>query len=406
MKSIVQGIGIGATVMMVLFSGCKPSAEAQLAREAKIRQACESQLSTAASRKDLVALNTAIEKTHAKLRPEVAVQVVQQAIDRMIGSGDYDAVEQAMATLSANKKLNAFHDLAMASVLRNRLAAKRWDALPESIMACVARLPEAVCVSLLRHSFEVMKKNQQLDLLEKTSQHVYRTASTNQLQVIRVATTTWIDVGLAKDRKLLPARLEALLKEKIDPDHVGNLFDRHFYTLIDSKEIVKQLCAVGAQILVACKDKATIQSVTLKMLDGAFITENYDLAVEMLEKGIPGKDKEWHATTIPKVKAHRALAQKKPLEAIENFRQFMAEWKNAKQTEESDPTTGLTYSREWILGRNAVRIAKIYASIPDAENQKKALSEANDYFTAALTKVEKNSEELKILTKEIKEAGL
>jgi hypothetical protein len=130
------------------------------------------------------------------------------------------------------------------------------------------------------------------------------------------------------------------------------------------------------------------------------------LAVEMLEKGIPGKDKEWHDTTIPKVKAHRALAKNKPLEAIENFRQFMTEWKNAKQTEEFDPSTGMAYSREWILGRNAVRISKIYASIPDAENQKKALVEADDYFKEALTKVDKNSEELKALTKEIKDAGL
>jgi hypothetical protein len=405
MKSIVQGIGIGVTVMMVLFSGCKPSAEAQLAREAKLRKAFESQLSMASSGKDGVALIAAIEKNHAKLKPEVAVQVLQQTIDRMIGSGDYDAVEKTMAMLSSNMKLNVFHELATASVLKNRMAAKRWDVLPESVMACVTRLPEAVSVPLLRQSFEAMKKNQQLDLLDKTSQHVYRTA-TNKLQVIRVATMTWIDVGLAKDRKLLPARLEALLKEKIAPEYVGNLFDRYFYNMIDSTEIVKQLCAVGAQILVVCKDEAIIQSVTLKMLDGAFITENYDLAVEMLEKGIPGKDKEWHTTTIPKVKAHRALAHKKPLEAIDNFRQFMTEWKNAKQTEEYDPATGLAYSREWILGRNAVRIAKIYASIPDAENQKKALSEANDYFIAAMTKVEKNSEELKMLTKEIKEAGL
>jgi ABC-type nitrate/sulfonate/bicarbonate transport system substrate-binding protein len=176
--------------------------------------------------------------------------------------------------------------------------------------------------------------------------------------------------------------------------------------MIDSAEIVKQLCAVGAKILVCCKDESIIQSVKLKMLDGAFVAENYDLAVEMLEKGIPGKDQEWHALTIPKVKAHRALAKNKPLEAIDHFRQFMTEWKNAKKTEEFDPSTGIAYSREWILGRNALRIAKIYATIPDAEKQKETLVEANEYFKVALTKVEKNSEELKALTKEIKEAGL
>lgn len=405
MNRIVQGIGLSAAIMMVIFSGCTPSAEELLAREAKLRQACESQLSTAASGKDLVALNAAIDKAHAKLKPEVAIPMVQQAIDRMISAGNFDAVEKTMTTISSKKKLKNFHELATASVLKNRVAAKRWDALPEAIMACVTRLPEAASVSLLRQSIDALKKNKQLDILDATCPQIWRAAE-NKPQVIRVATSTWVDVGIAKDRKLVAPRLEALLKEKIAPEQVGILFDRHFYNMIDSTEIVKQLCAVGAQILVTCKDESTIQSVKLKMLDGAFITENYDLAVEMLEKGIPGKDKEWHSTTIPKVKAHRALAKNKPLEAIENFRQFMTEWKNAKQTEEFDPSTGMAYSREWILGRNAVRIAKIYASIPDADNQKKALAEANDYFKVALTKVDKNSEELKALTKEIKEAGL
>lgn len=405
MKSIVQGIGISAMAMGLLLSGCKPSAEEQLAREAKLRQACELQLSTAASGKDLVALNAAIDMAHAKLSPEGSLSLVQQTIDRLMGNGDYEVVEKVMASISSTITLKSFHEMATANVLKNRIAAKRWDSISEPIIACVACLPEVVCVALLRQSFEAMKKDQQIDLLDKTSQQVYRSVM-NKPQVLRLATTTWIDVGLAKDRKLLPIRLETLLKDNIAPDQVGSLFDRHFYTLIDSAEIIKQLCAVGAQILVICKDESTIQSVTLKMLDGAFITENFDLAVEMLEKGIPGKDKEWHSTTLPKVKAHRALVQKKPLEAIENFRQFMTEWKNAKQAEEYDPSTGLAYSREWILGRNAVRIAKIYASIPDGANQKKALAEAKDYFAVAMTKVEKNSEELKILTKEIKEAGL
>ena len=405
MKRIVQGIGLSAVVMMVLFSGCKPSVEEQLAREAKLRQACESQLATAATGKDIVALKAAIDKAHAKLKAEVSVPMVQQALDRMISAGQYDAVEQTAAYISSKKKLALFQELATTTVLKNRIAAKRWEALLEAVMFCVNRLPEAVCVPLLRQSFDALKKNKQMAVLEKTCPQVWRAAANKPL-IIRTATSTWVDANVAKDKKLLPSSLEALLKEKISPEQVGILFDRHFYNMIDDKEIVKQLCAIGAQILAACKDESTIQSIKLKMLDGAFITENYDLAVEMLEKGIPGKDKEWHSTTIPKVKAHRALAKNKPLEAIENFRQFMTEWKNAKQTEEFDPSTGMAYSREWILGRNAVRIAKIYSSIPDAENQKKALAEADEYFKAALTKVDKNSEELKALTKEIKDAGL
>ena len=405
MNRIIQGIGLSAALMMVIFSGCSYNAKELLAREDKLRQDCESQLSIAASGKDLVALNAAIDKANAKLKPEVALLMVQQTIDRMICAGDFEAVEKTMAAILARKKLKNFHGMAAASVLKNRVGAKRWDALPELIITCVTRLPEEASVPLVRQSIDALKKNKQLDILDKTCPQVWRAAA-KKPDVIRMATSTWVDVGIAKDRKLLPSRLDVLLKEKISPAQVGILFNRHFYAMIDSAEIVKQLCAVGAKILVCCKDESIIQSVKLKMLDGAFVAENYDLAVEMLEKGIPGKDQEWHAVTLPKVKAHRALAKNKPLEAIDHFRQFMTEWKNAKKTEEFDPSTGIAYSREWILGRNALRIAKIYATIPDAEKQKETLVEANEYFKVALTKVEKNSEELKALTKEIKEAGL
>jgi hypothetical protein len=405
MKMIAHIAGVAVLALSVILCGCTPNPEKQRARETKLRQVCESQLSAASVSGNQKALNAAIDKANAKLKPEVALPLVQQTIDRMIALGHHRTVEQTIAYITSKPKLKKLHELALTSLLKNRIAAKDWEKLPESIIACATRLPENVSVPLLRQSFDAMKKNQQLDLMEKTSQQTYQ-AAINKPLVVRIATATWINASVSKDRTLLPARLEALLKDKVAPEQVGILFDRYFYNMIDALEIVKQLCAVGEQILSATKDESTLQSVKLKILDGAFLTENYDLAVQMLEQGIPGKDKEWHDTTLPKVKAHRALAQNKPLEAIEHFRHFMTEWKNAKQTEEFDPATGLAYSREWILGRNALRIAKIYGSIPDAENQKKAMAEASEYFKVALTKVDKDSQELKALTKEMKDAGL
>jgi hypothetical protein len=405
MKRVMQGIGLGATIMLLLFSGCKPSEAELQARATALRQACETQLSAAAEAKDFPALKSAIENADAKLTSDVASSLVQQTLDRMISSGDYDGVEKTLAYVMSTAKLKAFHAMSTAIMLKNRLAAQRWGGIPVAIEACVTALPDAPCASLLRQSFDAMKQSQQLELLEKTSQKVYRMAA-NKPAVLSVATVTWVDAGIAKDKSRLPSYLETLLEDQVSPVQVGALFDRYFYSMISQHEIVKQLCAVGAKILAVCKDTPTLHSVKLKMLDGAFITENYDLVIEMLEQGIPGKDKEWHATTLPKVKAHRALAQNKPLEAIAHFRQFMTAWKQSKQTEESDPSSNLIYSREWILGRNAVRIAKLYGSLPDAENQKKTLVEADGYFKEALTKVAKDSAEFKALTQEIKDAGL
>jgi hypothetical protein len=184
------------------------------------------------------------------------------------------------------------------------------------------------------------------------------------------------------------------------------LLDRYFYEMTENKEIMKKISVLGPKILAATQNKTAQESVSLRMLDSAFLTDNFDLAVAMLEKGVPGKDAEWHATTLPKVKAHRALAKNKPLEAIEHFRQFMTAWQNAKHVDEMDPTTGLVYNREWVLGRNAIRIAKIYASISDEANQKKTMKEADDLFKVALAKLNPGSKELTALTQEIKAAGL
>jgi len=84
----------------------------------------------------------------------------------------------------------------------------------------------------------------------------------------------------------------------------------------------------------------------------------------------------------------------------------MNAWIASKQEEEFDPTTGIAYSREWILGRNAHRIAGILDSIPDKEEADKARAEAKDYFKEALKKAAKDPEALKLLKEETKDMGL
>ena len=162
---------------------------------------------------------------------------------------------------------------------------------------------------------------------------------------------------------------------------------------------------MGERILDVCQDENTVNNIKVKILDGAFIVENYDLAVQMLEKGIPGKDKMWHDMSLPKVKAHRALARNQPREAVQNFRAFMDCWLRSDQEEEYDPTSGIAYSREWILGRNANRIATILESIPDAAEAQKAREEARAYFRVAIQKAAPDAEATRLLREETKDMG-
>ena len=81
-------------------------------------------------------------------------------------------------------------------------------------------------------------------------------------------------------------------------------------------------------------------------------------------------------------------------------------WINSKQEEEYDPTSGIAYSKEWILGRNANRIANILDSIPDKAEADKAREEAKNYFRTAIKKAAADAEATKLIKEETKDMGL
>jgi hypothetical protein len=395
----------GWVMSVIVISGCTPSQEQLAARAEKTRTACERQLSDAVTAKSIVELKKAIEKTQSKVSQQQAYPLIQQALERLIVDGQYAIAEEATDYLIATPKFKDLQVLAYATQFKCYSNLKAWPKLQAAVVKSAKNLPDQVVEPLVSQLFSALQRDKQLDVLEKTSQKVYREAP-DKPGLVRTATATWVSLCIAKDRQLFPASLDALLADKVSPEQVAYLLDRYFYEMLESKEIMQKICVIGPKILAATQNAATQESVKMRMLDSAFLTDNYDLAVEMLEKGIPGKDKSWHEITLPKVKAHRALAKNKPLEAIQYFKDFMTELNKTKEIEEMDPSTGLIYNRAWVLARNEMRIAKLYASVSDEENRKAAMKRADEHFKIALSKVRPNSKEMTVLTQEIKAAGL
>mgnify|MGYP001470823650 CR=1 FL=1 len=363
------------------------------------------QLTTTFAQKDAAAAQASIDSVAATLRTDEAVPLLQNALGSLIDAGQHAFALTLIQYVGGKNTDIAYRNLTVTLTLRCILAASDWTKFPAAFQTCVSQLPDDQLFKLLRTVFPVLQKGGQRDLVEQSSKQVIFNA-TDKTNAVNLAARTWVESGVAADKKMLPERLDALLNAKVSPVQVGNLFDRYFYEMVEKPDIIRSLCSIGERILTTCSDEATVNNVKVKVLDGAFITENFDLAVQMLEKGIPGKDKAWHEMSLPKVKAHRAMAQKKPREAVQYFREFMNAWIASKQEEEFDPTTGIAYSREWILGRNAHRIAGILDSIPDKAEATKARAEAKAYFKDALKKAEKDPEALKLLKEETKDMGL
>ncbi len=360
------------------------------------------QLSASLALADGDLAQTDIDSVINGLPAEKAAPLLQQTLGSLIDSGQHPLASRLLQYLDTkNLKDVPYRHLLAALSLRAVLAAKNWDEAPAAFDACVAQLPDSTLYTLARTFFTSLQKNKRSDLIEQASKKMVFNAI-GKTNAVNYAARIWVETGVAAHARVLPERLDALLNARISPVQIGNIFDRYFYEMADQLEIIGALCTVGERLLAVCSDENTINSVKVKILDGAFITENYDLAVSMLEKGIPGKDKAWHDMSLPKVKAHRAMAKNQPREAVSFFRAFMNAWLDSDQEEEFDPTSGIAYSREWILGRNAKRIAGILDTIPDKAEADKARTEAKGYFKTALEKAANDPAAIKLLQEETK----
>ena len=364
------------------------------------------QLSAALAMADEEGSTNSLGEILTGLKPEDAAPIIQQALDDLIDAGQHKLVLTLIRHVEGKKTESPLYsNLFVTLSLRCVLAAKDWENMTPTFNVCVAQLSDDQLLTLSRAVFPALQKNGQLSLIEQLSKHVIDTAI-EKTNSVNNASRIWVENGVLTNKKTLPERLLTLLNARVSPVQVGSLFDRYFYEMTDDLEIIRSLCTLGERILAVCSDEATVNNVKVKILDGAFITENFDLAVHMLEQGIPGKDKAWHEMSLPKVKAHRAMAQKNPREAVRYFRDFMNAWIASDQKEEFDPTSGIAYSREWILGRNANRIAGILETIPDKTEADKARAEAKMYFKTAIEKAAGDAEASKLLKEETRNMGL
>jgi len=370
-------------------------------------QVLEWQFSAATAMDDASGIADAVNPLVTELPLAKAVPLLQQAVNTLIPAGKFAHVSAILACLASHKEGAAkeYKDFVATSRLRSLLAQKDWQNVLGAAEVCATQLDDSVLSTLLRQTFLILQKNQQVALLEKICHNVFQNAP-DKVTSAGYAARIWVDIGMLTDKRVLQERLVALLDAKVQAEQVANLFERYFYEFVEDHAAIKALCVIGGRIMEACKEEDAKNAMKLKRLDGAFIVEDYDLVLTMLEQGIPDKPKEWHEMSTPKVKAHRALVQDKKEEAIGYFREFMKVMVELGPDEEHDPTTGIAYSKEWILGRNAHRIATLYDALSDTVNAAKAREEAKVFFNTALEKAGKDADTLKILQDELKEMGL
>lgn len=146
-----------------------------------------------------------------------------------------------------------------------------------------------------------------------------------------------------------------------------------------------------------------------RRLDGFFLSGDFDGAIAYLEgEGVPNRTPAWCKGTAAKLRAHKAMEKKDNKEAVKQLLVFGAFMMSDEQKdfEDCDPTTGIVYSREWVVARNFMRCSKMSRELGDAAAADQYLASAKENFAVALTKAKEDEKSLETLKAEIKADNL
>ena len=226
----------------------------------------------------------------------------------------------------------------------------------------------------------------------------------------------WFEKG--EDGQECPCRfwtLRAEFQTRVPYDFIGqqteNMIIRFAGNDKDTKTDVprlKELIAFSETLMPLCtKDEAN--SLTERRLDGFFLVGDYDSAINLLESGkIASHTPAWCKGTAAKLRAHKAMDAKDHKEAIKQllvFIDFMLS-DEQKDFEDCDPTTGIFYSREWVVARNYMRCFNMATAMKDAAKAVEFKELAKKNFAIALTKAKDDQKSLPVLKEEAKSVGL
>lgn len=332
---------------------------------------------------------------------EQARGVIRGLVDRIVSAGDQAAagILDKIDEHAADRPLvRSLVSVARAEML---MSQKKWQEAGDYLRAVAADLEDGDLAGAMKRFDSQAAAGGASALVEGLCEFVLENVQ-DKPRAREVAASDWLTAAIsAADHSTTVERLGRLLDVGLPWNSVFRLYQKSFYGIVNSgnNETIARLVALGDKMAESAGPDE-FQGLRMLMLDASFLLEDYDRALALVEEGIPGRDEEWQAMALNKISAHKALKENRPEEAIRRFRVFMAgveEWDEA----ETDPSTGVMHTREMTLGRNALRIGKIYADMGSEVGASKAYEEAADYYTRALMAVEPDSKEYGIIKAEM-----
>jgi tetratricopeptide (TPR) repeat protein len=332
------------------------------------------------------ALGTLETATHT-FPPKENVALFSQALESFFSASRTNAVERVLSLANGMHPCPpALANLILATQIRLQVAHEQWQELTHSFLAAITTLPDGDLERLLRIIAPAAKNAHQPQVIDRCAEAVLFTPAHTNSATVEFATPIWAENTLAADKAAFPGRLDALLRANIPSRFVADLLIRHYYKLVENPASLKEMMAVASRLVPIAEDEETRCQLKEKLLDGYFLSHDYDHAITLLQAGISLHDATWHSMMIAKLKAYQALDRKDAREAVKQFGVFADLARQWKDTDVYDPTSGLYFPKEVVLAHNAKRVGDILAGIPDAAEAAKAYAESRELYQQALAK--------------------
>lgn len=284
-----------------------------------------------------------------------------------------------------------------------------WDSINMLLPEALKFVDDSIIQQELMKLVKKAKTVGKLDKAEMLMFTVIMELSSDSYPRTRMyAAREWAGVPiLRKEYVWYPARLAKLKDKGYPPRELYRVFSTYFFDIVGDTKALVDVCKFGEELypLLAADDEGLANLLRVNLLDGYFLTKNYDKVIAMLEEGIPERDAEWIKMTIAKTKADRAYDAKQYDEAIAQYTIFIEAILAGKDEAMPDPTSDIVYTKDSVAGKNYKRIADIQkeagkpaadiaASIAKAKEAFTRAKEANTYGKATADYLEQSLSEL------------
>ena len=324
-----------------------------------------------------------------------ACGVAQELCRSAYNREQYDLLARQLAAFAA-APYGKEPELVRVSTLYGLLskgAQGDWAGVEADFDNALKTLEERDLRTALTRLFSSARQQNHADVAERLAATVLHSDVCREYPGVRsTAAREWVSAGVARDKAILPDRVAELRDLGLPANTVLSTISRHFYDVLDDIPTVTRMIGELDAVRPLLEDDAHRNTVDSLMLDAAFVTEDYERALAILEAGVPDRDEEWHTLTKTKIRAHIALQKGDIDEAVKGFRSFMDIVGKTTDTQ-PDPTSGVVYSPAMIQGFNAKRIGDIYTKAGRAAEASQAYAEARGFYEKALVEAKGTDED-------------